>query len=77
VPRRTAADPVARAFGANLRAARKAEERGSTTSPARVPRLGPRYLDEIELGWHASTIVTCKRLADALKTPLHELVRGL
>lgn len=43
---------------------------------ARVSRLDPRYLGEIELGWHAPTIVTCKRIAAALDVPLSELVRG-
>jgi hypothetical protein len=43
----------------------------------RVSRLDPRYLGEIELGWHAPTIVTAKRLADALDTPLAVLVEDI
>jgi len=77
VPRRTQADPVARAFGAALRAARDARGETLEDVAARIPRLDPRYLGEIELGWHAPTIITCKRIADALETPLADLVQGL
>ncbi len=68
---------TAEAFGAAVRRAR--EDRGETLEDVagRVPRLDPRYLGEIELGWHAPTIVTAKRLADALGTPLKDLVRDL
>lgn len=77
MPRRTQADPVAQAFGAALRAAREARGETLEDVAARIPRLDPRYLGEIELGWHAPTIVTCKRIADALEVPLAELVRDL
>jgi len=29
------------------------------------------------LGWHATTIVTAKKISDALDVPLARLVRGL
>jgi transcriptional regulator with XRE-family HTH domain len=77
VPRRTQADPVAQAFGGALRAAREARGETLEDVAARVPRLDPRYLGEIELGWHAPTIVTCKRIADALEVPLVDLVRNV
>jgi transcriptional regulator with XRE-family HTH domain len=77
VPRRTAADPVAQAFGAAVR--RKRRERGETLEQVahRIPRMDPKYLGELERGWHAATIPTAKRIADALETPLAELVLGL
>ncbi len=58
---------------------RARENRGETLEDVagRIPRLDPRYLGEIELGWHAPTIVTAKRLADALGTSLKDLVRKL
>lgn len=39
--------------------------------------MDPRYLGELELGWHAPTIVTAKRIADALDVTLADLVRNL
>jgi hypothetical protein len=42
----------------------------------RIPRMDARYLGEIELGWHATTIVTAKKIADALEVPLAKLVRA-
>jgi hypothetical protein len=39
--------------------------------------MDPKYLGEIERGWHAPTISTAKRIADALELPLAELVREL
>jgi hypothetical protein len=39
--------------------------------------MDPKYLGELERGWHAATIPTAKRIADALETPLVELVRDL
>lgn len=77
MPRRTAVDPVAQAFGAAVRSARERRRETLEDVAARVPRLDPRYLGEIELGWHAPTIPTAKRIADALETPLSELVAGL
>jgi transcriptional regulator with XRE-family HTH domain len=77
VPRRTGTDPVAQAFGSAVR--EKREARGETLEDVagRIPRLDPRYLGEIELGWHAPTIGTAKRIADALEVPLAELFRNL
>jgi hypothetical protein len=39
--------------------------------------MDPKYLGEIEQGWHAPTIPTAIRIADALAVSLSELVRGL
>jgi DNA-binding XRE family transcriptional regulator len=39
--------------------------------------MDAKYLGEIERGWHAPTIVTAKRIADALEMPLAELVQGV
>ncbi len=77
MPRRTAADPTAQHFGMAVRRAR--EQRGETLEDVagRIPRMDPRYLGEIELGWHAPTIVTAKRIADALQMTLSDLVRDL
>lgn len=77
MPRRTEADPIAQAFGDAVRRAR--QERGETLEDVarRVPRMDPKYLGEIERGWHAPTVTTAKRIADALKLPLSELVRDM
>jgi hypothetical protein len=37
----------------------------------------PKYLGELERGWHAATLPTAKRIADALDVPLSQLVRDL
>lgn len=75
MPRRSErVHPTAEAFGAAVRRAREDRDETLEDVAGRVPRLDPRYLGEIELGWHAPTIVTAKRLADALDTPLAELV---
>lgn len=70
-------DPTAEAFGTAVRAVRI--RRGETLEAVahRIPRMDPRYLGEIELGWHAPTIITVKRIADALDTTLSRLARGL
>jgi DNA-binding XRE family transcriptional regulator len=39
--------------------------------------MDSKYLGEIERGWHSPTIPTAKRIADALKTTLSDLFRGL
>lgn len=39
--------------------------------------MDPKYLGELERGWHAATIPTAKRIADALDTPLAKLVDEL
>lgn len=77
MPRRTTADPVAQAFGAAVR--RKRQERGETLEEVarRIPRMDPKYLGELERGWHAATIPTAKKVADALGASLSELVVDL
>jgi transcriptional regulator with XRE-family HTH domain len=39
--------------------------------------MDAKYLGEIERGWHAPSISTAKRIADALDVDLAELVRAL
>lgn len=39
--------------------------------------MDAKYLGELERGWHAPTISTCKRIADALGVPLEDLVREI
>jgi hypothetical protein len=39
--------------------------------------MDPKYLGELERGWHAATIPTAKRIADALDVGLSDLVRQL
>jgi ribosome-binding protein aMBF1 (putative translation factor) len=70
VPRRTVADPVARQFGVAVREARK--QRGETVEQVahRIERMDAKYLGEIERGWHAPSITTAKRIADALAVTL-------
>ena len=77
VPRRAAADPVAQRFGVRVREARK--QRGETLEQVahRITRMDAKYLGEIERGWHAPTIPTAKRIADALGVTLAELIDGL
>lgn len=77
VPRRTAADPIARRFGAAVRATRM--QRGETLEQVahRINRMDAKYLGEIERGWHAPTIPTAKRIADALGVTISDLVQKL
>ena len=77
MPRRSAPDPVAVAFGAALRQAREARHESLEDVAGRIPRLDARYLGEIELGFHATSIVRAKEIADALDLPLADLVRRL
>lgn len=77
VPRRSAADPVAQQFGARLREARKQRDETLEQVAHRIPRMDAKYLGEIERGWHAPSISTAKRIADALEVDLAELVRAL
>ena len=69
---RTDRDPTAVAFGAAVREVRG--ERTLNEVAHYIPGMDPKYLGEIELGWHAPTIITAKRIADALGTPLSKLV---
>jgi ribosome-binding protein aMBF1 (putative translation factor) len=39
--------------------------------------MDPKYLGEIERGWHAPTLPTAKRIADALEVKLAELLRNV
>jgi transcriptional regulator with XRE-family HTH domain len=77
VPRRTKADPTAQAFGSAVRRAR--EERRETLEEVarRLGRMDAKYLGEIERGWHAPTISTAKRIADALGVSLAALVEDV
>jgi transcriptional regulator with XRE-family HTH domain len=79
-------DPIAKAFGTALRAKREARDESLEAVAGRIDITGrngrpstmdPRYLGEIELGWHAPTIPTAKRIAEALGTTLSELTAGL
>jgi len=62
------------AFGTAVRVARQA--RGETVEDVagRIARLDPSYLAGIERGAHAPSIVTVKRIADALELSVAELV---
>ena len=75
--RRSKADPVAQQFGRAVRRTR--DERGETLEDVarRIPRMDPKYLGELERGWHAPSISSAKRIADALELPLADLVKGL
>lgn len=77
MPRRSSADPVSQRFGANVREART--QRGETLEQVahRIARMDAKYLGEIERCWHAPSIPTAKRIADALEVDLAELVRTL
>jgi ribosome-binding protein aMBF1 (putative translation factor) len=77
VPRRSTADPVARQFGVKVREARTQRDETLEQVAHRIARMDAKYLGEIERGWHAPTIPTAKRIADALETTLAELVRDL
>ena len=85
MPRRTVADPVAKAFGDAVRRAREARKETLEDVAARIPADGrgerttmdPRYLGEIELGWHAPSIVRAQQIAAALDVTLSDLARDL
>ena len=74
VPRRAKADPVAQRFGQAIRTAREEREETLEDVARRIPTMDAKYLGEIERGWHAPSIVTAKRIADALEVQLGELV---
>lgn len=77
MPRRSKADPVATAFGSAVRRARLERRETLEDVARRINRMDPKYLGEIERGWHAPTLPTAKRIADALEMPLSMLVEGL
>ena len=70
-------DPLAVQFGAALRATRNAQGRSLEDVAYLVPRLDPRYLGEIELGFHSPTVPTALRIAHALDVGIGELVRDV
>ncbi len=83
MPRRPSApDPVAVAFGQALRSAREARNESLEDVAGRINTIGrtgpstmdPRYLGEIEAGWHAPTIVRAAEIAAALQVSLADLV---
>jgi transcriptional regulator with XRE-family HTH domain len=77
VPRRSQADPVARAFGEAVRRTRQDRNETLEEVARRMPRMDAKYLGEIEHGWHSPTLPTAKRIADALDVTLADLVREL
>jgi transcriptional regulator with XRE-family HTH domain len=77
VPRRTAADPIAQRFGAAIREVRTRREETLEQVSNRIDRMDAKYLGEIERGWHAPSIPTAKRIADALEVTLAQLTKGL
>jgi ribosome-binding protein aMBF1 (putative translation factor) len=77
VPRRSAADPVSRRFGVRVREARKQRDETLEQVAHRIARMDAKYLGEIERGWHAPTLPTAKRIADALEITLAELIEGM
>jgi transcriptional regulator with XRE-family HTH domain len=68
---------VAQQFGARVREARKQRSETLEQVAHRITRMDAKYLGEIERGWHAPSIPTAKRIADALEVDLAELVRAL
>ena len=77
MPRRTRAEPVARAFGEAVRRERLARDETLEAVAGRIDRMDAKYLGEIERGWHATTIPTAARIAEGLEVPLADLVAGL
>lgn len=80
LPRRTKPEdrhPVAVAFGAAIRETRERRKETLEQVANRTDRLDPRYLGEIELGFHVPTIVTAKNIADALGVPVADLLDGV
>lgn len=77
MPRRAKAEPSAQAFGEAVRRVRL--ERGETLEEVavRIPRMDAKYLGELERGWHAATIPTAVRIADALEIRLADLLADL
>lgn len=77
MPRRARADETTVRFGEAVRAAREARGETLDAVARRLPRMDPKYLGEIERGWHSPTISTAKRIADAVGASLAELVADL
>ena len=70
-------EPTALAFGEAVHRCRLARDETLEDVAGRIRSMDPAYLGEIERGWHAPTVTTAKRIADALKLPLSELVRDI
>jgi transcriptional regulator with XRE-family HTH domain len=68
---------VAQRFGEAVRSARSDRRETLEQVARRIPTMDAKYLGEIERGWHAPTIVTVKRIADALETTVSDLTAGL
>jgi transcriptional regulator with XRE-family HTH domain len=77
VPRRAKADPTAQPFGVAVRLIRQERKETLEEVAHRLARMDAKYLGEIERGWHAPSITTAKRIADALEVPLARLVADL
>ncbi len=75
--RRTEPDPVAKVFGAAVRAER--ERQGLTLEGlgALMGRPDGKYLGEVERGFHSPTLTMAKTISDALGVTLHLLTRDL
>lgn len=77
MPRRSQADPISRAFGQALRRARLERRETLDDVARRIVRMDAKYLGELERGWHAPTLPTAKRIADALEVRLADLLSEL
>lgn len=77
MPRRGAADPTAQRFGEAVREVRARREETLEQVANRIARMDAKYLGEIERGWHAPSIPTAKRIADALEVTLAQLTKDL
>ncbi len=90
MPRRgDAPHPVAARFGDAVHQVRTARNETLDDVAGRIPStatraakhqkptMDPKYLSELEKGWHAPSIITAKAIADALHVSFAELVAGL
>jgi len=66
-----------RSFRGRAVTGNRGEERVRARFQVKREDLRAKYLGEIERGWHAPTMPTAKRIADALETKLSELFKGL
>lgn len=75
--RRSEPDPVAKVFGAAVRAER--ERQGLTLEGlgALMGRPDGKYLGEVERGFHSPTLTMAKSIASALDITLHQLTKDL
>jgi transcriptional regulator with XRE-family HTH domain len=78
VPRRREPDPLALAFGQTVRRIRKERGESLLEVARRIEgNMDPKYLGEIELGYHLPRLHTAKRIADALEVGVADLVADL